>query len=275
MRISSLTTLVVAMLSPFAFAQTDTVQAADTAQAPVLVELFTSQACSSCPKAERLFAEFAERDDLVVIQWHVDYWDNLVHGRDGRWKDPYSSSDNTQRQRDYNYALRGTGSVYTPQAVVAGVSEATGSRRRRVENMIRRAPAPYAQIDMSVDANGLMVAISTASDSPTPADQEMLGAEVMMVELLTSDSNEILGGENRGLTANSRNVAISHDTLGAWSGQMETYRARTVDASNSCAVIVQEQDTGRILGASYCPPMPTQTSEDEEPGPREFIRGHP
>jgi len=60
-------------------------------QTPVLAELFTSQSCSSCPSAERFFNQLADDDSVVAIQWHVDYWDNLVHGRDGKWKDPYSS----------------------------------------------------------------------------------------------------------------------------------------------------------------------------------------
>ena len=150
MRLLSLSLLALTLFSPLGTAQTNA-NAAANAQNPTLIELFTSQSCSSCPKAEKLFAEFAERDDLVVIEWHVDYWDNLVHGRDGRWKDPYSSQANTLRQRDYNFALRGTAGVYTPQAVISGVSETTGSRRAVIETLLAEAPQAHADISMSYD----------------------------------------------------------------------------------------------------------------------------
>ncbi|MEO9969743.1 MAG: DUF1223 domain-containing protein [Hyphomonadaceae bacterium] len=265
MRRSLLSLLALAMplamlAAPSATAQEEDIRAAD-ASGPILVELFTSQSCSSCPKAEALFSELALRDDLVTIQWHVDYWNNLVHGRDGRWVDPYSSADATQRQRDYNYTLRGTGSVYTPQAVIAGMTETTGSRKGSVNAMIERAPRPYAKIDVSSDATGMTVSVSAGG-----APQDMAG-EVMLVDLISVASNEILGGENRGRTATSRNIAVSDDTLGAWTGSPETYRARKVEAGHSCAVIVQEKSTGRILAASYCP--------DADPLAPDFTRAHP
>lgn len=265
MRLSIPTMIISAMLAAAPSVQSAMAQEAsvDQAKGPVLVELFTSQSCSSCPKAEALFSELALRDDLVAIQWHVDYWNNLVHGRDGRWVDPYSSQGATQRQRDYNYTLRGTGSVYTPQAVVAGTTETTGSRARVVNRLIERAPAPYADIDVTTNESGIMVSISADGE---PQEME---AEVMLVDLISFASNEILGGENRGSTASSRNIAISNDTLGAWTGSPETYRARKMDEDHSCAVIVQEKGTGRILGASYCPSAETQRLAPD------FTRAHP
>lgn len=260
------------MLSPLAAAQTNSSVTADinsVAGQPILIELFTSQSCSSCPKAEDVFSELSERDDLVVIEWHVDYWDNLVHGRDGSWKDPYSSNANTLRQRDYNFALRETGSVYTPQAVIAGASETTGSREKTIERLIKRAPKPSVEINMTYDAAGMSVSVKPTETSET------MEAEVMFVELMSSATNAIEGGENRGLTASSRNVAISNDTLGAWTGTVETYRARKVNGDHSCAVIVQEKGTGLILGASYCPTGEAVASEDGDPLSPDFIRAHP
>ena len=106
-----------------------------------VAELFTSQSCSSCPPAESLFAELAERSDLIVLEWHVDYWDSLVHGRAGSWKDPYSNPDWTLRQRRYNRALRGQSGAYTPQAVIDGRFETIGSRRETIENQLS-TPGP-------------------------------------------------------------------------------------------------------------------------------------
>ena len=238
--------------------------------APVLVELFTSQSCSSCPRAEAVFAEFATRDDLVAIEWHVDYWNNLVHGRAGHWIDPFSAQANTQRQRDYNFALRNTGSVYTPQAVIAGYAETTGSRKATIERLIGQAPNPYARVDVSSEGMKLMVSIEPMTGTGT------MQAEVMFVELISSMSNEIHGGENKGRTANSRNIAIASDTLGAWTGTEETYRAslRTAKA-NHCAVLVQEIGTGQILGASYCPPMETVRGDEAGQINPDFIGAHP
>jgi len=216
--------------------------------APVLAELFTSQSCSSCPSAERYFNELALDENVVAIQWHVDYWDTLVHGRAGRWKDPYSSAANTRRQREYNYALRGTGSVYTPQAVIAGVTETTGSRATRVNKMIKNAPAAKADIQFEQDGNGYTINVSPLLDSVSSVQ-----AETMLVTLLREETTDIRGGENKGLSVNSRNVVTQSDMLGAWTGNAETYRADMMPEGYTCAVIVQEQGNGKVLGASYCP----------------------
>lgn len=278
MRFLSLTPLLAFFLVPLLAAQataepveqpTLSVEQTDEINPPILVELFTSQSCSSCPRAEKLFAQLSEREDLVVIEWHVDYWNTLVHGRDGRWSDPVSTRANTERQRDYNLALRNTGSVYTPQAVVAGYAETTGSREHAIERLISSAPKAYARVDVSVTGLGVTVAVAPMPDA---ADMQ---AEVMFVEMVSSMSNEIRGGENKGLTASSRNVALSADTLGAWTGITETYRASLDTANaNQCAVLVQEIGTGKILGASYCPPM-NPVSDDSDAIKEDFVGAHP
>lgn len=215
---------------------------------PVLAELFTSQSCSSCPPAERFFNELAQTDGVVAIQWHVDYWDDLVHGRAGNWKDPFSSRANTERQRDYNFALRDTGGVYTPQAIVGGVTETVGSRAQTVTRMIAQAPAPQARIDVDTQSGTYMITVSPAGAEPISAD-----AEIMLVKLIERQATDIAGGENKGLSVNSMNVAMGSDTLGAWVGEAETYRAKTMGVGYACAIIVQEKSKGRILAASYCP----------------------
>jgi hypothetical protein len=268
MRFLSLTPLFASLLVPF-FAAQATAESADDTNPPVLIELFTSQSCSSCPRAEKLFAELSERDDLVVIEWHVDYWNTLMHGRDGRWSDPVSTRANTERQRDYNLALRNTGSVYTPQAVIAGYAETTGSRERAIERLINSAPKAYARVDVSAAGSGITVSVTPMPDT---ADMQ---AEVIFVEMISAINNEIRGGENKGLTASSRNVALSADTLGAWTGTTESYRASLDTAeANQCAVLVQEAGTGRILGASYCPPM-DPALEGADALNEDFIGAHP
>ena len=104
---------------------------------PAVIELFTSQGCYSCPPAEALLGDLIEANDpdnLVALEFHVDYWDSLVYGSHGSHKDPFSSADNTLRQRLYNHDgdLRGQRGVYTPQMVVNGRYAAVGSKRRTV-----------------------------------------------------------------------------------------------------------------------------------------------
>lgn len=214
---------------------------------PVVAELFTSQSCSSCPAAERLFNDLADQEGVIAIQWHVDYWDNLVHGRAGKWKDPFSSAANTQRQRNYNYALRGTGSVYTPQAVIGGIMETTGSRARGVTRMINAAPPADAYVQIEKGHQGYNIKVSPLNETSD------INAEAMVVTLLSESATDIRGGENKGLSVKGRNIAVDTEMLGEWSGKEKTYQAAQMSEGYSCAVIVQDRDKGKILGASYCP----------------------
>ena len=215
---------------------------------PVVAELFTSQSCSSCPSAEQFFDTLVEDENMVVIQWHVDYWNNLSHGRAGKWKDPYSQAAYTNRQRDYNYALRGTGSVYTPQAVIGGVMETTGSRKRGVQKMISMAPQAVAKVEFETTSDSYRVRVSGLSDD-MQAD-----AETLFVKMLKQEATDIQGGENKGRSTKSRNVAVDAKLIGDWTGQAQVYSAPMLPSDEyTCAVIVQEKSMGRILGASYCP----------------------
>src|SRR5205814_1096869 len=125
-----------------------------TAQAetrPVVVELFTSQGCSSCPPADRLLSELAERPDVIALGLHIDYWDDLG------WKDPLSSPEATARQRDYARQF-GRRQVYTPQLVVDGTEEAVGSDRAAVLQALKQtkrdtlAPVAFGDNHVTVGA---------------------------------------------------------------------------------------------------------------------------
>lgn len=209
---------------------------------PVVAELFTSQGCSSCPPAERLFSELADQDNLITIEWHVDYWDDLVHGG-SRWEDPYSSAANTSRQRDYNRALRGSGAVYTPQAIINGQSELVGSHSKDVRKTISNAPA--LPLSVSIE-NGVA---SIAGEAPD--------ARITYVRLLKKHQTHIKGGENKGRRLAGKHIALSTISLGKWTGAPLSLELPSLEAGETCVILVQSQDkraqtVGHILGAVQC-----------------------
>jgi len=114
--------------------------------------------------------------------------------------------------------------------------------------MIKSAPAAEAIIGFEQDEDGYTISINPLTETATSVE-----AEAMLVMLVSEDQNDILGGENNGLSVKSRNLAVGSDMLGAWTGTMETYRADMMPEGYTCAVIVQERAKGRVLGASYCP----------------------
>ncbi|MEM6412739.1 MAG: DUF1223 domain-containing protein [Pseudomonadota bacterium] len=219
-----------------------TADSADVVSAPVLVELFTSQSCSSCPPAEELFSQLAERSDLVVIEWHVDYWDDLVHGRAGSWKDPFSNAEHTERQRRYNMNIRGMRSVYTPQAIVNGNTETTGSRARAISELVSAATRPI--VDLSAAPTSLSIGRAEHQDG--------INADVIMVKLLPEQETEVPRGENRGRTLASRNIAVNLQVLGQWRGEAMSYDIPSIPSGYDCALLVQDTETMQVLGARYC-----------------------
>src|SRR6516162_2207078 len=121
----------------------EAVIAARAGERPILVELFTSEGCSSCPLADALLAELASRPDVLALSFHVDYWDRLG------WKDPFSSREATQRQNRYA-ALLDLATVYTPQIVVDGGWQAVGSDRPDVEHALDLARRDRQEVPITL-----------------------------------------------------------------------------------------------------------------------------
>jgi len=221
-------------------AQPITTQITATQTAPIIVaELFTSQGCSSCPPAERLFSTLAERDNLLTLEWHVDYWDDLVHGG-SRWKDVYSKKEFTRRQRSYNRSLLGKSSAYTPQAVINGQLEGVGSRSGAVTNMIDNAP------DLSVS---VQIANDTVTVAPTRQE-----ADILFVRLLEKHETNVKGGENKGRKLAGKNIVLDAKVLGQTGAKTAEFKLPSVGSGETCAVLVQTLDgnVGPVLGAAKC-----------------------
>ena len=205
-----------------------------------VAELFTSQGCSSCPPAEELFSKLAKRDNLLTLEWHVDYWDKLVHGG-SRWKDVYSSREFTDRQRAYNQSLRGKRAVYTPQAIVNGRVEGVGSRQSEVSGLLKYP----AKFKVPVQINNKTVSVG----------KNGAAADVLFVRLLKKHETKIKGGENKGRKLSGRNIVLEATILGQTGSQPAEFKLPAIGEGESCAVLVQTLDgktVGPILGAAKC-----------------------
>ena len=225
----------------------------DSASGPTVVELFTSQSCYSCPPAEAFLATLADRPDVLALEFHVGYWNSLVYGRHGRWQDPYSSPAATERQRGYNIAVRGRGDVYTPQIVVDGRHEAVGSAGGAILPLIERSAAEKrARVAVRIaaePAGGFTVALAGAA----PA-----AAGVWLAIFIDRATTRVDAGENHDKSLTSRHIVVDWRKVGECCGAQATLTLGDVslEPGQGCAVLVQPDGQGPILGAAVCPTAP-------------------
>lgn len=209
----------------------------------VLLELFTSHGCYSCPAADAVVHRLDREDENVVaLEFHVDYWDQLVWGMDGSWKDPYSQAAFSQRQRAYHdKSLAGRKGVYTPQVVVDGQRVEVGSKERSVRQHMADVEADTVSIHWKQDGDLLVAAIM----GQLPAN-----AEVWLARFVKEATTEITGGENAGKVLKNHNIVTHVQPLATHNVVViEPERA----PGKGCALIVQEENLGKVLGAAYCP----------------------
>jgi hypothetical protein len=198
---------------------------------PVVVELFTSQGCSSCPPADAVLAELATRKDVLALGFHVDYWDGPG------WKDPLSAPGSTARQNDYA-AQFGRSEVYTPQIVVDGQRELVGSHRDAVLQAVGQPP------------HQAVAPVTFAADGRSVSIGEGVGeGRILVVHFIRSRSTPVQGGENAGRTARDVNGVEALKTAGEWKGQTVSLTIEPAQTGHGVAVLVQADD-GRILGAA-------------------------
>jgi len=211
------------------------------AERPVVVELFTSQGCSSCPPADAVLGELAHQPGVLALSFHVDYWDYIG------WKDPFASAQYTDRQRDYAATL-GLRYVYTPQIVVDGRHDIVGSHRREVTRAIEQSgeTAPVVEVALEAAEGGRAMLSSGAAPSG--------GATVWLVTFDDNHSTPVARGENRGRDLRNSNVVRELTALGTWNGEAKSFpldfaKARS-EGRGGCAVIVQDGRGGPVLGAA-------------------------
>jgi hypothetical protein len=223
-------------------------QAAASPAPKVVIELFTSQGCSSCPPADEFLGELARRPEIVALSLPVDYWDYLG------WKDTLAQPAFTARQRAYASA-RNDKQVYTPQMVVNGVKPIVGSDRLKVESLVAKWLNNGAlPVKVGVSETASAVTVEIASSAGTPS------GEVWLMPVARSREVAIGRGENKGRTITYFNVVRGMVKLGDWSGQPARFevpmrKARPGDAE-TYVVLVQvadESKPGAILGAAKAP----------------------
>jgi hypothetical protein len=216
------------------------------AEPRAVIELFTSQGCSSCPPADQLLGELTSDPSLIAVSVPVDYWDYLG------WKDTLADPHNTARQKAYAHA-RGDGQVYTPQVVVSGTLHALGSDKAAIELAIaasRKNGAMSLLPTLTVGEGRLNITMPDVVDAHA-------GGEVWLVGVVKAATIAIARGENKGRTITYRNVARRWIKLGDWTGKANSWSVpvQTLKAANvdEAAVLVQSGTTEKpktILGAT-------------------------
>jgi hypothetical protein len=217
---------------------------AEPSQRASVVELFTSQGCSSCPPADRLLGELAERDDVVALAFHINYWDKLG------WPDPFATEWGTDRQYHYSRVL-GRGYAYTPQMVIDGVHDVIGSERRTVESILTKS---RVHRDRRVPVRLTWHRMNRHLTIDLPAsDARRKPAKVFLVRYDGRHDTDVARGENGGRQLADFNVVREMRQLGDWTGdavQFEAMVSAPGRAGGGVAVLVQEPGQGRILGAA-------------------------
>jgi hypothetical protein len=201
---------------------------------PVVVELFTSQGCSSCPPADALVADLARtRPDLLPLTFHVTYWNNLG------WQDPFSFAGATERQRHY-VALSISPQIYTPAMVVDGQWDVIGSDRPAVAASLAQAAAAArntAPVDVTRAGNTLTITIGPGTGR----------GGIVLIGYDRQHQTPIARGENGGRTLTEANIVRSMRVAGSWTGEA-VHLTTAMPAGDAVAVLVQAED-GRVLGA--------------------------
>ena len=203
---------------------------AATAQ-PVVVELFTSQGCSSCPPANASLAAISNRPDVLALSFGVTYWDYLG------WKDTFAKPEFTERQVGYERGLGHSG-PFTPQIVVNGSSDTVGNEFGDVARLVAVARLTGPQIGVAGDV--VTIGSSTAAAA----------ADVWLVRYDPRTVNvSVARGENEGVTLPHKNVVRELTRIGIWTGPAETFRIPPAAGGLKTAILVQEPGGGAILAA--------------------------
>ncbi len=218
--------------------------AGETQPQPILVELYTSQGCSSCPPADVILGQVKGREDVVALSFNVDYWDYIG------WRDTLAKRENTLRQQAYEKVLA-SHRVYTPQVVIDGALDVVGNQRKDVLDAIVRRTGEVAgkraAIMLAQKGDTVEVRIGALAGVKQPAT-------VWLAHTLSARTVNIAKGENSGRVITYHNVVRDFSAVGKWTGEAMTLElpARSTPGENTdgVAVWVQTGNPGPVLGAA-------------------------
>ena len=204
----------------------------------VLIELFTSQGCPSCPPADRNLAELAKRDDVLALSLHVDYWDYLG------WRDTFARHEHTERQLAYR-DLMGKRVVYTPQMVVNGMQDVRGSHTARLKTAIAEAQSGRRAATITISGRtGMLKAMVRSDIQPEPCTVWIASFDLVR-------SVEVARGENAGRTLTYHNVVHRLIRIGNWDGTAQEIALPQPGSGGGIAIWLQDDKTGQVLTASF------------------------
>ena len=209
-----------------------------------VVELFTSQGCSSCPPADKILTKLNQKPGVLVLAWHVDYWDYLG------WKDTLGVTGASERQRSYAAGFL-SASVYTPQAVVNGATGMVGSKESQIRSALGTVPFPALEVNLKRSGDGITVSLPKA---------ELNGAStiVELINFAPESIVEIQRGENAGENVKYQNAVRKLTKLGAWNGEAKTFEAAAAKAYQGSAVLIRTLlstgEAGPVIGAAVLDP---------------------
>ena len=204
----------------------------------VVVELYTSQGCSSCPPADELLRELSTRDDVIPLAFHVDYWDYIG------WKDIFADPSHTKRQKGYAYKA-GSRTIYTPQMIVSGQDHVVGFKPMALADYIQNQRSKDYGVRVSITpmAGGVLVSAVAAGPLAT-------GAVIQVIRYMPEATVAIERGENAGRTITYSNIVTGWDSIAEWNGR-EPFEAKLdLEGNDPVVILVQERDYGPILAAA-------------------------
>ncbi len=202
---------------------------------PVVVELFTSQGCSSCPPADALLADMARREDVIALALHVDYWDYLG------WEDAFAQPAFTARQKAYARAA-GERTIYTPQMIVGGADALVGPRAADLAGLIARHAAVKGQVSVRLHSKNGKIVIDLRADPPLSNP-----AVIQIVRYAPSTRVEIVRGENAGRELDYANVVTAWHAVSDWDGLGPISLTATLDGNDPAVLIVQSARPGKSV----------------------------
>jgi hypothetical protein len=225
MRIANLSPLLLTLMAATAWAQ----------PAPTVVELYTSEGCSSCPPAEAQVGALAHQDGVIALAFHVDYWDSLG------WKDRFEVPVAVPRQKQYAQRLH-LSTVYTPQLVIDGQHDEVGGGKLANFSAAR---APGVPLDLAVTHEQLQIAVGS--------QPQAAACDVLLVSYLPEATSKVTRGENAGHELHDFNIVRSFTNLGSWLGPARSFSVPLTSLpsdATAVAVLVQQKDQGAIVGAA-------------------------